>query len=223
MWTFFFSNRYKTQSSNSPDNSPSNKQALGYSVNLFLKLGEALRKTSLARREEIRNHAVEALRRSFELAENLDLTPSNVMNCFNLVIFAMVDDLHEKMLEYSRRDGAERETRSMEGTLKLAMDLLTEVFSRFMRLISYSPGFRTFWLGVLRRMDTYMKADLGEYGKSRLHGSVPDMLRRIITEMKDMEILAKKEGDDLWEITYIQIQWVAPSIKDELFPEEALG
>lgn len=192
--------------------------SLNIYMNLFIKLGEALRKMSLTRREDLRKHAILALQKSFTLAEELDFTPSNCMNCFNLVIFAMVDDLHEKMLEYSRRENAERETRGMEGTLKIAVEFLTEVFLRYLKQISCSPGFRAFWLGVLRRMDSYMKADLGEYGKSKLPETVPDLLRKIIKEMKK-EILVPKDGDDLWEITYIQIQWIAPFLKDELFPE----
>lgn len=66
-----------------------------------------------------------------------------------------------------------------------------------------------------------MKADLGSYGESSLKELVPDLLRKIITNMREKEILMKKEGEDLWEITYIQIQWIAPAIKDELFPEES--
>ncbi|GAA0149958.1 hypothetical protein Leryth_026338 [Lithospermum erythrorhizon] len=190
-----------------------------FTMNLFIKLGEALRKTSLARREEIRNHAIESLHRSFSLAEELCFTPSNCINCFNLVIFAMVDDLHEKMLEYSRRDNAERETRSMEGTLKLAMEVLSEVYLQFLSPISESPNYRQFWLGILRRMDTCMKADLGEYGESKMKDVIPELLKKTILKMKEKEILVPREGDDLWEITYIQIQWIAPSVKDELFPD----
>ncbi|KAK3439229.1 hypothetical protein EUGRSUZ_C03862 [Eucalyptus grandis] len=191
-----------------------------FTLNLFVKLGEALRKTSLARREEIRNHAILSLQRSFTLAEDLEFSSTNCINCFNLVIFAMVDDLHEKMLEYSRRENAEREMRSMEGTLKIAMEFLTNVYLQFLKQISESPGFRTFWLGVLRRMDTCMKANLGPYGESAiLKELVPDLLRKIITKMKESEILVQKEDDDLWDITYIQIQWISPLLK-ELFPEE---
>lgn len=191
-----------------------------FAMNLFVKLGDALRKTSLARREEIRNQAVLSLQKSFLLAEELDFTPANCINCFNLVIFAMVDDLHEKMLEYSRRDNAEREMRSMESTLKLAMELLTAVYLQFLTQISQSPGFRTFWLGVLRRMDTCMKADLGDYGQSKMPDLIPELLKKIISKMKEYEILVRKDGDDLWEITYIQIQWIVPAVKDELFPDE---
>ncbi|KAJ6862919.1 ARF guanine-nucleotide exchange factor GNL2 [Populus alba x Populus x berolinensis] len=191
-----------------------------YTMNLFIKLGEAFRKTSLARREEMRNHAIASLQKSFALAEELDFSPVNCINCFNLVIFAMVDDLHEKMVEYSRRENAEREMRGMEGTLKLAMELLTDVYMLFLKQIAASPGFRTFWLGVLRRMDTCMKADLGVWGETRLQQIVPSLLRRMITKMKEEEILVQREGDDLWDITDIQIQWIAPSLKEELFPDE---
>ncbi|BBH08405.1 hypothetical protein Prudu_020583 [Prunus dulcis] len=131
----------------------------------------------------------------------------------------MVDDLHEKMLEYSRRESAEKEMRSMEGTLKIALELLADVYLQFLIPISQCSGFRTFWLGVLRRMDTCMKADLGAYGESTLPELIPDLLRKMITEMKEKEILVQKEDDDLWDITHIQIQWIAPSIKEELFPE----
>ncbi|KAJ7969631.1 ARF guanine-nucleotide exchange factor GNOM protein [Quillaja saponaria] len=188
-------------------------------LNLFIKLGEALRKTSLARREEIRNYAILTLAKSFTLAEELDMTSTNCINSFNLLIFAMVDDLHEKTLEYSRRENTEREMRSMEGTLKLAMELLTDVYLQYLKQISESPGFRTFWLGILRRMDTCMKSDLGEYGETKLQELIPDMLKKMISKMKEKDILVPREGDDLWEITYIQIQWIAPTLKDELFPE----
>jgi brefeldin A-resistance guanine nucleotide exchange factor 1 len=130
----------------------------------------------------------------------------------------MVDELHEKMLEYSRRENAEREMRSMEGTLKLAMELLSAMYMQSLRQISESPGFRAFWLGVLRRMDTCMKADLGHYGPSSLSEIIPDLLKKIITQMKDEGILEPREDDDMWEITYIQIQWICPPLKDELFP-----
>lgn len=206
-----------TSTSSMEDNSRGPGSA-NYNMNLFVKLGEAFRRTSLSRQEEIRNHAVYSLHKSFNLAEELLYLSSNCINYFNLVIFAMVDELHEKMLEYSRRENAEREMRSMEGTLKLAMELLSDMYLNSLRQIAESPGFRTFWLGILRRMDTCMKADLGHYGPSSLSEIIPDLLKKIITHMKDEGILAPKEDDDMWEITYIQIQWICPALKDELFP-----
>ncbi|KAI3455176.1 hypothetical protein Pfo_011839 [Paulownia fortunei] len=188
-------------------------------ISLFQRLGESLKKTSLARREEVRNHAVTSLQRSFILAEDLLFTPTNCINSFYNIIFAMVDDLHEKMLQYSRRENAERETRSMEGTLKLSMEVLTDVYLHFLKPISESPNFRTFWLGMLRRMDTCMKADLGEYGESKMPDVIPGLLRKIVTSMKEKEILTRTGEDDLWDTTFYQIQWIAPALTDELFPE----
>ncbi|KAK1413915.1 hypothetical protein QVD17_29652 [Tagetes erecta] len=188
-------------------------------VNLFVKLGEVLRKTSLARREEIRNYAVKSLHKSFINAEDLCLSSSVVINCMNLVIFAMVDDLHEKMLEYSTRENAERETRSMEGTLSLAMESMVDVYLLFLKVLSTSGGFKTFWLGILRRMDSCMKADLGGYGESKMKELVPGLLKKMILTMQEKQVLVQNEGNDLWEITFIQIQWIAPWLKDELFPD----
>ncbi|RLN27471.1 hypothetical protein C2845_PM05G17090 [Panicum miliaceum] len=191
-------------------------------ANMFIKLAEALRKTSLVRREEIRCQAVFELGRAFNLAAagDLDFGPAGCLACFNLVIFAMVDDLTEKTLEYSRREGAERETRSMEGTLAAAAELLADVFVLLLPTLAQAPGFRTFWLGVLRRMDTCMKCDLAAGGGAGvMQELVPRMLKRMIMEMKAKEVLVPREGDELWEITHIQIQWIAPAVKDELFPE----
>ncbi|CAN6181156.1 unnamed protein product [Urochloa humidicola] len=191
-------------------------------ANMFIKLAEALRKTSLVRREEIRHQAVFELGRAFNLAAagDLDFGPAGCLACFNLVIFAMVDDLTEKTLEYSRREGAERETRSMEGTLAAAAELLADVFVLLLPTLAQAPGFRTFWLGVLRRMDTCIKCDLAAGGGAGLMQElVPRMLKRMIMEMKAKEVLVPREGDELWEITHIQIQWIAPAVKDELFPD----
>ncbi|KAI3814562.1 hypothetical protein L1987_14202 [Smallanthus sonchifolius] len=181
-------------------------------------LGEVLRKTSLARREEVRNYAVTTVHKSFINAEELCFTPANVINCFNVVIFAMVDDLHEKMLEYSSRENAERETRSMEGTLGLAMEFLVDVYLQFLKVLVESTGFKTFWLGILRRMDSCMKSELGVYGESKMKELVPSLLKKMITVMQEKQVLVPQEGNDLWEITFIQMQWIAPWLKDELFP-----
>ncbi|XP_059281864.1 ARF guanine-nucleotide exchange factor GNL2 [Lycium ferocissimum] len=188
-------------------------------VTYFAKLGEAFRKTSLARREEIRNHSVMSLQKSFTLGEDLYFTPPNILSCFNLILFAMVDDLHEKMLEYSKRGNAEKETRSMEGTLKLSMEVLTDVYLQFLKPLSESPNFRAFWMGILRRMDTCMKADLGECGESKLPHTIPVLLKKMVVTMKQKKILTPREDDDLWEMTHVQIQWIAPSLTDELFPD----
>ncbi|XP_031387596.1 ARF guanine-nucleotide exchange factor GNL2 [Punica granatum] len=215
-------NNYSTTSNTSSSSLEDHSKALGTSnlaLNMFVKLAEFLKNTSLARREEVRNHAIQDLGRIFAPANNLDLSSTSCIKCFNLVVFSMVDDLHEKVVVYSRRENVESELRSWEESLKLAMEVLTDIYLHFLNLIWESPGFRTFWLGVLRRMDTCMKADLGPYGEPGLQKLVPELLRRMITKMKEDNILLPRDGDDLWEITYIQIQWIAPFLKEELFPD----
>ncbi|KQK09492.1 ARF guanine-nucleotide exchange factor GNL2 [Brachypodium distachyon] len=217
-----YSDPGSTNSSNSSSWAEDASRMGNLATSMFIKLAEALRKTSLVRREEIRNQAVADLSRGFAIAAagDLDLGPAGCLACFNLVIFAMVDDLHEKTLEYSRREGAERETRSMEGTLAAATQLLADVFVLFLGTLAQGPGFRTFWLGVLRRMDTCIKSDLAAGGGlGVMQELVPRMLKRMIVEMKDKEVLVQRDGDELWEITHIQIQWIAPAVKEELFPE----
>lgn len=75
----------------------------------------------------MRNHPIIALQKSFTLAKELDLT-TNRVNCFKLIIFAMVDDLHKKMLEYLIRENSEKKMRSIEWTLEIAMELLIIVY-----------------------------------------------------------------------------------------------
>ncbi|KAH1241153.1 ARF guanine-nucleotide exchange factor GNL2 [Glycine max] len=152
---------------------------------------------------------------SFNLAEELHYMSSNRINYFNFVIFAMVDELHEKMLEYSRRENAERESRSTEETLKLAMELLSDMYLQSLRQITESSGFRTFWSGILRRKDTCMKADLGQYGPSTLGEIIPDLLRKIITQMKEEGILEPRYVGDY---IYLDTVDICPHLKDELFP-----
>lgn len=54
--------------------------------------------------------------------------------------------------------------------------------------ISQGPGCQTFWLGLLRRMDTRMKADLVGYGTSKIEKLILDLLRRMMSQMKEKKI-----------------------------------
>ncbi|KAK8918281.1 ARF guanine-nucleotide exchange factor GNL2 [Platanthera zijinensis] len=192
-------------------------------VNLFMRLADALRKATLMRREEIRNQAVATLGRCFlEVADELEWTAGNCASGFTLVIFVMVEDLQEKMVEYSRREGMEKEMRSMEGTLKMAVEQMVEVYLRFMGRLASGQGFKSFWMGLLMKMHKCMKAGLGEEGLPSpvMQELVPVLLKRMIMEMKERKVLVQGEGDDdIWDVTNIQIQWIAPLLKEELFPE----
>ncbi|XP_068661771.1 ARF guanine-nucleotide exchange factor GNL2-like [Aristolochia californica] len=216
------SNASNMSSSSTEDWSKAN--TIHYPLTMFLNVADAFRRICLASREEItRNHSISALQRIFVMGEELGFTDTSCMSCFNSVLFAMVDDLQEKMAECSERSKSEKEmlivTFGMEGTLILAIKLMTEVFIQFLRPLTEAPGFRQFWqVKLLRRMNSYMTVDLGY--ETRLRESVPGLLKKMITVMKEKNVLVQREGDDLWETTCMQIQWIAPSIKEELFPED---
>ncbi|CAN6441526.1 unnamed protein product [Victoria cruziana] len=184
---------------------------------MFIKLVENLRKMCLIRREEIRNYAVSLLRRCFLKAEDLGFTSSALMLCFNSVIFATADDLLEKAVEYSRRENSEKEMHSSEGTLILAMEFLAESYLQFLPIISIASEFKSFWLGVLRRMGACLNAELG--GSDSLKNLVQDLLRRMIIAMKERNILKQMDDNELWDVTVSQILKIAPDVKDELLPE----
>ncbi|CAN6452847.1 unnamed protein product [Victoria cruziana] len=196
-----------------PDSSRNSISTIGA---MFMRLVESIRKICLVRREEIRNHAVVTLQKCFTKAEGLGFTATMCQHCFNHVIFAMADDLLEKAVEYSRRDNSEREMRSMEGTLCLAMEFLTEAFIQFLELLSSVSGFRSFWMGVLRRMDTCMKTELGDSDKLQI--LIPRLLKKMIVALQEKKILVNSEDNELWDVTVTQILWIAPAVKDELFP-----
>lgn len=150
----WFRSGYSDPGSNTSMNRSSSKDEIcskalassNFTTNVFLKLGEALRKTRLARREAKRNHAILTLQKSFTYGEELYFTHTNCMNCFNQVIFAMVDDLHEtrKCREGGEKHGGDFE--AVDGVDDRGLFAVSEADIR------ESPaGFRTFWLGILRR------------------------------------------------------------------------
>lgn len=68
--------------------------------------------------------------------------------------------------------------RSIEWTLEIAMELLINVYLQFLKQISQGPGCQTFQLGLLRRMDTRMKADLVGYGTSKIEKLILDFVEK---------------------------------------------
>lgn len=78
--------------------------------------------------------------------------------------------------------------RSIEWTVEIAMELLIIVYLQFLKQISQSPGCQTFQLGLLRRTDTRMKADLVGYGTSKIEKLILDLLRKMMSQMKEKRI-----------------------------------
>ncbi|KAJ3686891.1 hypothetical protein LUZ61_016055 [Rhynchospora tenuis] len=210
---------------NNPDNNDSedNTDDPGSIItpyHLFMKLVDAIGNLSLARRVEIRNKALIELKCCFQSAEeSLDLSPEKCLSCFKNLVLPMVDNLHSKTIDYSRRDNMERETISFGETFREAMEFLADFYALFLTQLWQNDDFMTSWLFVLRRMDTWIKTYYGGECTMEIHAHIPQVLKRMLEAMKEKGILVPNEGDPLWDSTEVQTRWIAPNIIDELFPQ----
>ena len=185
---------------------------------MWLRLVQALKKVSVDQREEVRNHAIASLQRCLVGAEGICLSPSSWLQSFDLVIFAVLDDLLENAQSQSQK-----EYRNMEGTLLMAMKLLSKVFLQLLQELSGLSSFCKLWLGVLGRMEKYMKVKVRGKRSEKLQELIPELLKNTLLVMKTRGILAKRStigGDSLWELTWLHVNNIAPSIQSEVFPDQ---
>ncbi|KAI4307595.1 hypothetical protein L6164_030768 [Bauhinia variegata] len=187
---------------------------------MWLRLVQGLRKVCLDQREEVRNHALLALQRCLTGADEIYLPHSLWLQCFDAVIFTVLDDLLEIAQGHSQKD-----YRNMEGTLILAMKLLSKVFLQLLQDLAQLTTFCKLWLGVLSRMEKYMKVKVRGKRSEKLQELVPELLKNILLVMKTRGILVQRSalgGDSLWELTWLHVNNIAPSLQPEVFPEQDL-
>ncbi|KAK9689601.1 hypothetical protein RND81_09G070700 [Saponaria officinalis] len=173
---------------------------------MWLRLVQALRKVCLDQREEVRNHGLSSLQRC--LAE--------IDECFDMVIFTMLDDLLEIAQGHSQKD-----YRNMEGTLIISMKLLSMVFLQLLPELSQLTTFCKLWLGVLSWMEKYTKVKIRGKKSEKLHDLVQELLKNTLEEMKKRGVLAQPSalgGDSLWELTWLHVNNISPTLQSELFP-----
>nr|KYP64761.1 Pattern formation protein EMB30 [Cajanus cajan] len=117
----------------------------------------------------------------------------------------------------------EKDYRNMEGTLILAMKLLSKVFLQLLPDLSQLSTFCKLWLGVLSRMEKYMKVKVRGKRSEKLQETVPELLKNSLLVMKMRGILAQRSalgGDSLWELTWLHVNNISPSLQLEVFPEQ---
>lgn len=151
-------------------------------------------------------------------AEVIYIPPSTWSQCFDQVIFTMLDDLLEIAQGQSRK-----EYRNMEATLQHAMKFLSKLFLQLLDQLSSLSNFRKLWLGVLSIMEKYMKAKLRGKGSEKFQELIPELLKNMLLILKARGVLVQKStlnGDGLWEITWLHIQGISPSLKAECFPDQ---
>ncbi|KAL6984709.1 hypothetical protein U1Q18_018091 [Sarracenia purpurea var. burkii] len=185
---------------------------------MWLRLVQGLRKVCLDQREEIRNHALLSLQKCLTGVEEVRLLPSLWLQCFDLVIFMMLDDLFEIAQGHSQKD-----YRNMEGTLVLALKLLSRVFIQLLHELSQLTTFCKLWLGMLSWMEKYMKVKVRGKESEKLQELVPELLKNNLLVMKTKGVLMQRSalgGDSLWELTWLHVNNIAPNLQSEVFPDQ---
>ncbi|KAI8534738.1 hypothetical protein RHMOL_Rhmol10G0120000 [Rhododendron molle] len=185
---------------------------------MWLRLVQGLRKVCLDQREEIRNHALLSLQTCLTGVDEVNVPQTLWFQCFELVIFTMLDDLVEISQGHSHKD-----YRNMEGTLVFALKLLSKVFLQLVKELSQLNTFCKLWLGVLSRMEKYMKVKVRGKKSEKLQELVPELLKNTLLVMKSKGVLVQRGalgGDSLWELTWLNVNNFAPDLQLEVFPDQ---
>ncbi|XVF03282.1 hypothetical protein REPUB_Repub04eG0248000 [Reevesia pubescens] len=184
---------------------------------LWLRLVQGLRKVCLDQREEVRNHALLSLQKCLTGVDGIHISHGLWLQCFDLVLFTMLDDL----LEIAQ--GHQKDYRNIEGTLILAMKLLSKVFLQLLHELSQLTTFCKLWLGVLSRMEKYMKVKVRGKKSEKLQELVLELLKNTLLVMKTRGVLMQRSalgGDSLWELTWLHVNNIVPSLQSEVFPDQ---
>ncbi|XP_057965367.1 ARF guanine-nucleotide exchange factor GNOM-like [Malania oleifera] len=184
---------------------------------MWLRLVQGLKKVCLDRRVEVRNHALLMLQRCLIVGEGIHLQSDLILRCFDLVIFTLLDDLLEIV-----RGNSPKDYRNMEGTVVLAMKLLSKVFLQFLQDLSELPSFCKLWVGVLNRIEECTKAKFRGRKSEKIHELVPELLKNTLLVMKTSGVLSKTDaigGDSFWQLTWLHVKNIAPTLQMEIFPD----
>ncbi|KAL7132787.1 hypothetical protein ABFS83_12G097400 [Erythranthe nasuta] len=183
---------------------------------MWLRLVQGLRKVCLDQREEVRNHALLSLQMCLTGVDEIHLPLGLWPQCFEMVIFTMLDDLAEIA---QGNPQTQKEYRNIEGTLVLALKLLTKVFLHLLNELSQLSSFCKLWRNVIGRMEKYMKLKV-KRGEKLLE-LIPELLKNTLLVMKTKGVLVPTStlgGDNVWEQTWLHVNKIFPSLQSEVFP-----
>uniref|UniRef100_A0A7N0VLG9 Uncharacterized protein n=1 Tax=Kalanchoe fedtschenkoi TaxID=63787 RepID=A0A7N0VLG9_KALFE len=185
---------------------------------MWMRLVQGLKRLGLDRREQVRNHAILVLQRCLIGAEGIYLPQELWLQCFDTVIFALLDDLLNVGQGSSVKD-----YRSMEGTFVLAVKLLSKVFLQLLQDDSAQKYLTSLWEGYLNRMESFMKAKFRGKWSENVHEVVPELLKNTLLIMKAKGILVASDAaaagkdNSLWQLTWLHVKQIAPSLQTEIF------
>ncbi|WCJ25708.1 ARF guanine-nucleotide exchange factor GNOM [Euphorbia peplus] len=187
---------------------------------MWLRLVQGLRKVCLDLREEVRNHAILMLQRCMAEVDVIHFPNALWFQCFDLVIFTLLDELLEISMESSAKN-----YRKMEESIILAMKVMTKAYLQQLQDLSQQPSFCKLWLGVLNRMERCMKAKFRGKRSEKIHELVPELLKNILLVMKATGLLMPSDdigGDSFWQLTWLHVKNICPSLQSEVFPDDEL-
>ncbi|KAG9153927.1 hypothetical protein Leryth_025748 [Lithospermum erythrorhizon] len=187
---------------------------------MWLRLVQGLRKVCLDQREDVRNHAILTLQRSLAGVEGIHIPNDIWLQCFDMVIFTLLDDL----LEMAEQN-TPKKNRNIEGTFVLSLKLLSKVFLQSLQDLCQLPSFCKLWLKALTCMDSCMKLKFRGKRGEKIHELVPELLKNILLVMKTNEILVPNDADgedSLWQQTWLHVKKISPSLQEEVFPSGEL-
>ncbi|KAI7754916.1 hypothetical protein M8C21_027026 [Ambrosia artemisiifolia] len=182
---------------------------------MWVRLVQNLRKVCIDSREEIRNRAVLILQQCLTGLEGIHLQDEAWVQCFDSVIFPLLNDLLEIVKEKPAK-----EYQNMEGTLILSLKLLSKSFLHSLPRVSPSASFSKIWVGVLSCMEHYTKVKFRGKRSEKIHELVPELLKNTLFVMKSTGVLSPNCSNGLWEQTWSHVKDLAPSVQSEVFPDD---
>ncbi|KAK4393141.1 ARF guanine-nucleotide exchange factor GNOM [Sesamum angolense] len=164
-------------------------------LEMWMRLIQSLRKVCVDHREEVRNHAIVLLQRCLTGVEEL------------------------------AQQQSPKDYRSMEGSMIFSLKLMSKTFLQTLHDLSQSTSFCQLWLKVLGCMEKYMKMRFRGKRSEKIHELVPELLKNTLLVMKTSGILVPSDpvgGDSFWQLTWLHVKNIAPSLQLEVFPSEEL-
>ncbi|EPS65079.1 hypothetical protein M569_09697, partial [Genlisea aurea] len=187
-------------------------------LEMWMRLVQGLRRVCVDHRQEVRNHAIVLLQRCLAGVNGIRIPASLWLQCFDLVIFTLLDELPEMVQQHSPK-----EYRSIEASMVFSLKLLSKTFLQSLVDLSQSTQFCQTWLKVLGFMERYMNLKFRGKRSEKIHELIPELLKNTLLVMKSGGILVPGDpvgGDSFWKLTWMHVKNIDPSLQSEAFPGE---
>jgi hypothetical protein len=158
---------------------------------------------------DIRHEALVLLQRLFlseKLASAADLLdPSSRFDCFDIVIFPLIDDLSKYDQTVDRIGSGETNVR--------ASSLLTKVFLCFSNVLKNEKDFSKLWINVLEHLILLANLAIVNDNQIVLEG-IQESLKNMILVLVSDKVLEK--GNVIWAITWEKVNTIYPGFEKEM-------